>query len=161
MLGKVTSFGLSGIAGCAIQIEVDVSGGLPSYETVGLPDAAVRESKERVRAAITNSSLPYRFGKVTVNLAPAGMKKVGSVYDLPIALALLICSGVITQEQVDKYAVVGELALGGDVRPVMGMLPMTMAAFELGYKNIIVPFDNASEAAYVSGIDVFPVRILN
>ena len=161
MLGKVTSFGLSGIAGCAIQIEVDVSGGLPSYETVGLPDAAVRESKERVRAAITNSSLPYRFGKVTVNLAPAGIKKVGSVYDLPIALALLICSGVITQEQVDKYAVVGELALGGDVRPVMGMLPMTMAAFELGYKNIIVPFDNASEAAYVSGIDVFPVRTLN
>ncbi|MDO4567972.1 MAG: YifB family Mg chelatase-like AAA ATPase [Clostridia bacterium] len=161
MLGKVISYGLTGISGCMIHVEVDMANGLPSYETVGLPDAAVRESKDRVRSAIVNSSLPYAHGKVTVNLAPADVKKVGSVYDLPIALGLLICGEALEQERIDGYVVLGELALGGEVRPVKGVLPMALAAKESGFERIIVPFENAAEASYVEGMKVFPVRTLS
>ena len=152
MLSRIKSYGLMGLAGFSVTVEADVSGGVPAYETVGLPDAAVRESKERVRAAIKNSGFVYPVGRITVNLAPADMRKEGSFYDLPIAIGLLTATGQIKQEQADKYMFIGELALDGTVRSIPGVLPMIIGAYKDGITKAVVPEENAAEAAYIEGI---------
>ena len=139
MLAKLNSYGLIGIDGCPISVEVDLSRGMQRADTVGLPDNAVKESKERVRSAITNSGHQYPEMRVLVNLAPADIRKEGTVYDLPIALGILAARGVFPLHAADEYIVIGELALDGQVRSVTGVLPMVIDAHERGFRNIILP----------------------
>ncbi len=161
MLSSVKSFGLMGLNGYPITVEVDISPGLPGYETVGLPDAAVRESKDRVRSAIKNSGLVYPMTHITVNLAPADMKKEGSVYDLPIAVGLLVASKQLPDDRLDSTLLLGELALDGTLRGVAGILPMVIGALEHNIKAVVVPRENAEEAAFVHGIDVLAADSLS
>lgn len=159
MLAKVESYGLMGLTGYPITVETDIVSGLPNYDTVGLPDAAVKESRERVQAAIRHSGFMFPTARVTVNLAPADLKKEGSVYDLPIALSILIASGNL--KPIPKGMILlGELALDGSVRPISGILPMLIDAYKKGYSIFFVPKDNAAEAAYIRGARVFPVEAL-
>ena len=160
MLAKVFSCALIGLDGVIVQVEADLNPyALPFVMMVGLPDAAVKESSERVRAAIFNSDLLYPRGRLTVNLAPADLRKEGPAYDLPIAAALLALSGQLPAE-LDEVLFVGELSLDGTVRHVEGILPMTYVAKEAGYKCIFVPQADAPEAALVEGIDVYPLESL-
>ena len=160
MLAKVESYGLMCLNGYPVTVETDLMPGLPSYETVGLPDAAVKESRERVQAAIRHSGFAFPTGRITVNLAPADLKKEGSVYDLPIALSILIADGCL--KPVPSGAIVlGELALDGTVRPISGILPMLIDAYHKDYSIFFVPKDNAAEAAYIRGATVFPVESLS
>ncbi|MFZ5973961.1 MAG: YifB family Mg chelatase-like AAA ATPase [Bacillota bacterium] len=161
MLAKVNSYGLSGIQGYPVQVEIDISNGLPSYETVGLPDAAVKESKERVRSAIKNTGMEFPLQRITVNLAPADMRKEGPIYDLPIAVGVLAASGQLPEESVHDLLFLGELALDGTVRPVNGVLPMLIAARKQGFSRIILPYENTPEATFVPDMQVFPARTLN
>lgn len=161
MLSSVKSFGLMGLNGYPVTVEVDISPGLPGYETVGLPDAAVRESKERVRSAIKNTGLTYPMTHITVNLAPADMKKEGSIYDLPIAIGLLIASKQLPNDKLESTLLLGELALDGTLRGVAGILPMVIGALEHSIKAVIVPRENADEAAFVRGIDVLAADSLS
>lgn len=161
MNANVNSCGLQGIAGKRICVEVDLSGGVPSHETVGLPGKAVSESRERVRAAIKNSGFAFPPGRVVVNLAPAGMKKEGTVYDLPIALGMLCAAGLLPQSALDGRMFMGELSLEGAIRPVKGALAMAVTAREEGLTEVVLPEENAAEAAYVSGIRVIPVKTLS
>ena len=154
MLSRIKSYGLIGLNGYAVTVEIDVSGGMPAYETVGLPDAAVRESKERVRAAIKNSGFTYPIGRITVNLAPADTRKEGSFYDLPIAIGLLTATGQIDQQRADEYMFLGELALDGTVRSIPGVLPMVIGAYKDGITKAFLPEDNAAEASYVEGVKI-------
>ena len=135
MLARVTSGAIKGIDGVPVLVEVDVGNGLPSFTTVGLPDHSVRESKDRVKAAIKNCGYKFRSRKVTVNLAPADLRKEGPLYDLPIALGMLIAYGLLDQESVSGLFVVGELSLDGSIRAVPGVLPMALAATQAGYKK--------------------------
>lgn len=160
MLARVMSHGLSGISGFPVAVEADLSGGLPAYDTVGLPDAAVRESRERVRAAVRNSGFTFPTAHITVSLAPAGMRKEGAVYDLPIAVALLAASGQIPHDAADGLVILGELALDGTVRPVAGVLPMAISAYAEGCRAIAVPAGNAAETAYLRELSVLPVESL-
>lgn len=160
MVGKVFSCGLSGIRGRMITIEVDVSNGLPAYETVGLPDKAVSESKERIRAAIRNSHFQLPPRRITVNLAPANLRKEGSVYDLPIALGLLQATGLLGNVHLQDCVVVGELSLDGEIRPIHGVLSMAMTAKKEGFRRFICPQSNAVEAAYIDGLDIIPAASL-
>ena len=159
MLAKVGSYGLVALNGYPVTVETDIASGLPGYETVGLPDAAVKESRERVHAAIRHSGFAYPTARITVNLAPADLKKEGSVYDLPIALSILIASGALKPVRQDMI-VLGELALDGAVRPISGILPMLIDAYNKGCSVFFVPADNAAEAAYISGATVYPVQTL-
>ncbi len=160
MLSSIQSYGLNGIAGFSVQVQVDIANGLPSFETVGLPDAAVRESRERVRAAIKNSGFAFPISRITVNLAPADLKKEGSVYDLPIAIGILEAAGQIPPEQTKGLLFLGELALDGTVRAIDGVLPMVIDAFAHGAEKIILPEGNAEEAAYITGATILPVNTL-
>ncbi len=158
MLSKVKSYGLMGLNGYQIDIEVDISQGLPSYEVVGLPDNSVKESKERVKGAIKNSGLDYPIAKVTINMAPADTKKEGPIYDLPIAIGMLSASGKINEKVLKDYALIGELGLDGNIRKVNGVLPILISAKNLGQKCFIIPFENRSEASYITGIDIFAAK---
>ena len=160
MISCVKSCGLIGLDGFVVETELDVSNGMVAFDIVGLPDASVRESKERVRAALKNSSLQFPLKRITVNLAPAHIKKEGPLYDLPIALALLVSSEQLSNAELSDYAAVGELSLTGELRPVIGALPMTICAKAHGIKNIILPAENAKEAAVVEGINVYPAKNL-
>lgn len=160
MLSKIHSFGLSGLHGFAVEVEVDVSQGLPAYDTVGLPDAAVRESRERVRAALRNSGFEFPMRRITINLAPADMKKEGTLYDLPIALGILAATGQIPPEAAAAYLFLGELALDGAVRGVNGVLPMLISAQESGVEQVILPAENAAEAAFIGQMRTFGVSTL-
>ncbi|NLY43393.1 MAG: ATP-binding protein [Clostridiaceae bacterium] len=160
MIAKVKSCGLMGVDGYIVDVEVDISSGLPSFDIVGLPDAAVRESKERVRAAIKNCNLRFPVKRVTINLAPAHIKKEGPSFDLPITIATLIASEQLNINHVETYMFLGELSLSGELRPINGVLPMAIAAQRCGIKNIILPVHNAYEAAVVKGIKVFPANNL-
>lgn len=157
MISKIHSLGLSGVSGFAVTAECFLSSGLPGFEIVGLPDSAVKESRERIRAAIKNCGFKFPVSKITVNLAPADTKKAGTVYDLPLLLGILSAGGQIKPIPEDT-AVFGELALDGEVRPVQGALPMAIAACRLGFKKLIVPYDNALEAAFAREIEVYPVK---
>ncbi|MDR1156914.1 MAG: YifB family Mg chelatase-like AAA ATPase [Oscillospiraceae bacterium] len=155
MVAKVRSMGLLGISGYEVSVECYLSGGLPAFDVVGLPDAAVRESRERVRAAAKNSGFEFPLGRITVNMAPADTRKEGALYDLPILLGLLAAHSEIRPPPADA-AFVGELSLEGMLRPVCGILPMVLAAKRCGVKNIFVPAANAREASLADGITVYP-----
>lgn len=160
MLSKVLSYGLIGIEGFGVQVEVDITGGLPSVDLVGLADTAIKESKERVRSAIKNSGLDYPINKITINLAPADKKKEGPLYDLPIAIAILSACNQIPFESVKDYIFLGELSLDGSVKRVNGVLPILIAARKEGFKKFIIPKSNANEASFISGLDIFCVENL-
>jgi magnesium chelatase family protein len=147
MLAKVTSAGLLGIDAYKVEVEVDTARGLPAFTTVGLPEGAVKESKDRVLAAVKNSGFPLPAARITVNLAPADVKKEGAAYDLPIALGILACRGVIPPEELSKYLIVGELSLDGSLRPVKGALSVAALVQELNFEGLILPAQNAPEAA--------------
>ncbi len=161
MLSKVISSAVLGIDAYPVEVEVDVaSRGLPFFSTVGLPDAAVKESKERVRAALKNTGFDFPLKQVVVNLAPADIKKEGSAFDLPIAIGMLIAEGILTQEMVSGYLVVGELSLDGRVKPVRGALSMAVLARKAGYRGMVIPADNAQEAAVVESVKIFGMHTL-
>ncbi len=161
MLAKVLSSAVIGIDAYLVEVEVDITQGLPTFITVGLPEASVKESKERVRSAINNSGYSFPAEKITVNLAPANIKKEGTGFDLPIALGILSATRLISQEIISRYLILGELSLDGRIKPVYGSLPMALAAKDAGYAGIIVPFDNRKEAAVVKDISVLPVKTLS
>ncbi len=160
MLAVAQSLGLVGIDGFGVRVEVNVSGGLPGFELVGLPDAAVKESKERVTTAMKNSGFLYPDGRVVVNLAPADQKKEGPAFDLPMAVGILCAAGQIRKECLEGAAFLGELSLDGSVRPVRGALPLTISARRLGIAEIFLPAENAEEVRCVEGIRVYPVTSL-
>lgn len=157
MFARVTSLGLFGMEAYKVIVEADISGGLPRFDIVGLPDTAVSESRERVRSAIKNANLQYPVSRITVNLAPADMKKEGPLYDLPILIALL-CANEQLKGVTDEMAFIGELSLDGELRKVNGVLPMVLCAKKSGIKKIFIPADNTSEGAVVKGIEVYPVK---
>ena len=154
MFSRITSFALNGLEGVPVEVETDINKGMVSYDLVGLPDAAVKESKERVRSAIKNSALDFPINKVTINLAPADLKKEGSHFDLPLAISILKASGQILADT-DGIVILGELALDGSLRPVSGILPVLISARDKGFKKFIVPAGNANEAGYIEGITVY------
>lgn len=160
MLAKVKSLGLVGIKGYEVQVEVDINAGLPKVDTVGLPDASIKESKDRIRSAIKNSNLKFPMTRVTINLAPADIKKEGPMYDLPIAVGLLCCVSEILCEKLNDFTFIGELSLDGSVRRLNGVLPALITARSLGHKKIIIPKANAAEASFINGIEVFAVENL-
>ncbi|MBC3889105.1 YifB family Mg chelatase-like AAA ATPase [Acetobacterium paludosum] len=161
MLSQIKSSGLLGVNGVIVTVEIDISRGLPSYSLVGLPDTGIKESKDRVFSAIKNNGFKYPMERITINLAPADLKKEGPAFDLAIALGILNASDQLTWDQSDNYLVVGELSLSGEIRCVTGVLPMILAAKEAGIQNILIPYNNRYEAAVVQGVDVFPLRDLN
>ena len=159
MLSKIKSRGLMGIDGYVVLVETDISNGLPSFDMVGLGDTAVKESKERVRAAIKNAGFKFHINRITVNLAPADKKKEGSAFDLPIALGILAATGQLKVDDIIENSVfLGELSLDGGIKPVRGILPMTISAKENAIENIFLPVENADEAAVVSGINIYPAK---
>ncbi len=160
MLAKVHSAAVLGIDAYPIEIEVNSGWGQPAVIIVGLPDAAVKESRDRVKTAIENSGFKYVMGRTTINLAPADVKKEGPSFDLPIAVGILAVSEQIVAPNLDDFAIVGELALSGEVRSVNGVLPITLCAREQGKRAVIVPADNVAEAAVVQGIEVYPANTL-
>ncbi|MCB0042219.1 MAG: ATP-binding protein, partial [Caldilinea sp.] len=159
MLAQVHSCAVIGLDAQAVHVEVDIASGLEKVTLVGLPDTAVRESSERVRAAITNSGFFYPQHRLTINLAPADLRKEGPAYDLPIALGILAATRQVPAE-LDDALLLGELSLDGSVRHVNGVLPMAGVAHRLGFRRLFVPASDAAEAALVEGVDVFPVRSL-
>jgi magnesium chelatase family protein len=161
MLSKVLSASIIGIDAYPVDVEVDIaSRGLPHFSMVGLPDAAVKESKDRVRAALKNIGFNFPLKPITVNLAPADLKKEGSSFDLPIAIGIIIAEGILTPNCVEGYLLTGELSLDGSIKPVKGALSMSIKAKELGLKGIILPIENAQEAAILSGINAYGMRSL-
>lgn len=156
MVARVKSMGLMGIDGFMVDVEADLSQGLPGMSVVGLPGEAVRESRDRVRAALKNNGFDYPVSRVTVNLAPADIRKEGPLYDLPLLLALLKASGQL-KAPLKQQAFIGELSLEGGLRPVRGVLPMVAAARDAGIKEVFVPAANAAEGAVVEGVGVYPV----
>ena len=160
MLALVKSFGLKGLDGFPVQAEIDMHSGMPSYDIVGLADTAVKESKERVRSAMKNSGYRYPVASVVINLAPADIKKEGSVYDLPIAIGMLAASKQIPYESLKSAIVLGELSLNGEVRKVNGLLPMIISAVQQGEKVFVVPKENASEAVFIEGAEIYAVETL-
>ncbi|MEE0930767.1 MAG: YifB family Mg chelatase-like AAA ATPase [Acutalibacteraceae bacterium] len=154
------SMGIFGLETFLVKVEADVAMGFPGFDIVGLPDASVKESRDRVRSALRNCGFEIPDGKITINLAPAHIRKEGSVYDLPILMALLKYSGQLMAD-INSSVFIGELSLAGEVRGVTGVLPMTMKAKEEGFKNIYVPYVNKNEGAIVKGINVYPIKNLN
>ncbi len=159
MVSRIRTLGIRGIGGYEVSVECSMSQGLPGFDVVGLPDAAVREARERVHAAIKNAGLKFPVCRLTVNLAPADTKKAGTMYDLPILLSVLAAAGLISRPPED-CAFFGELSLSGRLRPVRGALPMALAAERAGIRQLFVPEDNAPEAAFAGSVQVMPVRSL-
>ena len=159
MFSRVRSLGVSGVGGYEVSVEVNISSGLPAFDIVGLPDAAVKESRERVRAAIKNNGFKFPVSRMTVNLAPADKKKAGTVYDLPLLIGILTATEDLKQIPED-CAFLGELSLTGELRPVPGTLPMAMAAQRAGIRTLFVPEENAAEAAFAENVSVIPVHDL-
>ena len=157
MVYPVQSLGLHGITGYPVSVECDLSGGLPAFTIVGLPDAAVNEARERVRSAVKNCGFTFPVSRITVNLAPAHVKKIGTLYDLPILVGLLAAGGQLKLRE-EGCAFLGELSLSGQLRPCAGMLPMALAARELGVRKLFVPRENAAEATLAGELTVYPVE---
>lgn len=160
MLSIVKSMALRGLDGYLVDVEVDVSNGLPFWEIVGLPDTSVKEAKDRVKTAIKNSGVDFQSHRIIVNLAPADTKKEGSSFDLPIAIGMLSATENIEYKSLEGKAFIGELSLDGKINRINGVLPMCIEAQRLGIKEIIVPIDNAEEAGIVQNIKVIPARNL-
>ena len=157
MFSSVKSLGVTGVGGYEVSLEAYISNGLPGFDIVGLPDAAVKEARERVRAAIKNNGFKFPVSRMTVNLAPADKKKAGTLYDLPMLIGILSAAGDIDPPG-DDCAFIGELSLMGELRSVTGALPMAIAAQRAGIKRLFVPADNAREAAFADGLEVYPVK---
>ena len=157
MLSRITSLGCQGVGGFGVTVECSSSNGLPRFDIVGLPDAAVKEARDRVRSAIKNNGMRFPVCHLTVNLAPADTRKEGSLYDLPVLMSILCITGDVKQPPVTS-AFLGEVTLAGEVRPVPGVLPMALAAVRMGVRELFVPAENASEAAFAEGITVYPVH---
>ena len=160
MLAKVNSAALYGIDALRVEVEIDLASGLPQLATVGLAEGAVRESKDRIRAAVKNCGYSFPAKKITINLAPADIKKEGSAYDLPMAIGILAAEGVIRRDRLKEYLMVGELSLDGEVKPTRGALPMAVAIKRDGLKGLILPEINGPEAAVIQGIEVLGVQRL-
>ncbi len=159
MIAKISSYALVGLEGKPIEVEVDVNNGLPAFDVVGLADTAVKESKERVRSALKNSGFSFPTRKITANLAPADLKKQGSILDLSLAIGVLKACGQLVCDT-DGFVFLGELSLDGSLRRINGVLPILISALEQGFKKFILPFDNQVEASFVSGIEVIPCKNL-
>lgn len=160
MLSIIKSMSLIGLEGYLVNIEIDVSAGIPCWDIVGLPDASVKEAKERVRTAIKNSGYDMQSRKIVVNLSPADIKKEGSFFDLPIAIGILACSGNINKKSIEDTIFIGELSLDGKINKVNGVLPMCIEAKKLGIKRVILPIENTKEAAVVKEIEVIGAKSL-
>ncbi|MBU5441749.1 YifB family Mg chelatase-like AAA ATPase [Paenibacillus sp. MSJ-34] len=160
MYGKLISACVLGVEGRIVQVEVDISNGLPQTSIIGLGDLAIRESMERVRAAVKNCGFTFPLARITVNLAPADLRKEGSAFDLAIAIAILTTSGQLALREAERLLVIGELALSGEVRPVSGVLAMVDHAKQNGYTNVLLPHANAAEASMIQGMNVFALRHL-
>ena len=160
MLAKVNSAALYGVDALRVEVEIDLASGLPQLATVGLPEGAVKESKDRIRAAIKNCGYTFPTKRITINLAPADIKKEGSAYDLPMAVGILAAEGSIENKLLDNYLMIGELSLDGTIKPVRGALPIAMAAKKDGVKGLILPEVNAPEAAVVNEVEVLGVKTL-
>ncbi len=161
MLAEIKSSAVAGIDAYVVDVEVDISFGLPVFNIVGLPETAVRESRDRVKTAIKNSGYSFPLDRITVNLAPADIKKQGTGFDLPVAMGILAASKIIPSEALLHYSFIGELSLDGSVKPVNGILPAALAARKNRFKGIVVPFKNRIEASIVNGIDVLPIETLS
>lgn len=160
MIAKILSGAIIGVEGYIVEVEADLSSGLPGFDIVGLPDSSVKESKERVRTAIKNSNHVIPAKRITINLAPADIRKEGPSFDLPIAVGILACMGVVPQNSVKDIFITGELSLDGGIRPINGVLPMVYGAYQNGLKTCVVPSENANEAALVSRMEIIPVNSL-
>ena len=160
MLSIVKSMSLHGLDGYLVDVQVDISAGMPAWEVVGLPDATVRESKERVRIAIRNSGFDFPSRKIIINLAPADKRKEGSFFDLPIAIGILLDLLVIQEQNLSDTVFIGELSLDGSVNKVNGILPMCIEAKKLGIKKAIIPKENDVEASVVEGLEIIGVSSL-
>lgn len=161
MLAIIKTMSLNGLDGYLIEVQVDVSPGIPNWDIVGLPDTSVRESKERVRIAIRNSGFEFQSRKIVVNLAPASTKKEGSLFDLPIAIGILMNFGEIRTQSFDKTIFIGELSLDGSINKARGILPLCIEAKKLGITRIILPKENTKEAAIVQGLEIIGVSTLD
>lgn len=161
MLSKVCSLGLKGIEGFLVDVEIDVINGLPKFDIVGLADTAIKESKERVPSAVRNSGYSYPAKHVIINLAPADLKKEGPIYDLAIAVSIISLNQELSLKNFKEYCYIGELSLDGEVKKVRGVLPLLIAARKLGKRKFIIPYDNACEASFIQGIEVYPVKSLS
>jgi magnesium chelatase family protein len=160
VLASLRTAALYGIEACPVQVEVDVSFGMPMFTMVGLPDTSVRESRDRVRSAIRNSGFEFPPHRITVNLAPADVRKAGAAFDLPIALGILAAQGVVERREIADVVILGELSLDGSIHPARGVLPIAAAARREGVAGVLLPRSNAAEAALVDGLDVWPVSSL-
>ena len=160
MLAKVLSGSISGIEAYLVEVEIDISQGLPSFSLVGLPDLSVKESRDRIRAAIKNSGLKFPSKRITVNLAPAGIKKEGAAFDLPMAVGVLAAQDLVSRARLQSLLVTGELSLDGILRPIRGALPMAVVARDQGLEGILLPWENQQEAAVVRDVKVFGLHSL-
>lgn len=160
MLATIKSFALDGLNGYPVDIEVDTQKGVASFDVVGLASGAVKESRNRVRAAIKNSFFEFSPRRTTVNMAPADVKKEGSAFDLPIAIGFLASTEQIKIEKIKDFILVGELSLDGSIRKINGILPILISALQSGYKKFIIPYENALEASYIQGLEVYPIKTL-
>src|SRR5438270_172966 len=160
MLASLRTAAVFGVDECPVHVEVDVSFGIPAFVMVGLPDAAVRESRERVRLAIRNSGFEYPPHRITVNLSPADVRKAGASFDLPIALGILAATGIVEQRQIADRVLLGELSLDGGIQPTRGVLPVAAAARRDGLAGLLLPSANAGEAAIVADLDIIAVSSL-
>ena len=160
MLSHIYSCGLSGIDGFSVCVETDISNGLPAFDIVGLPDAAVKEAKERIRSDIKNTGFRFPAKHIVINLAPASKRKEGSGYDLPMALSIICATEQIYAPDLSKCAFFGELSLDGTVQPINGILPMVISAYKSGFTDMFVPTENADEAAVIEGVNIYPVSSL-
>jgi magnesium chelatase family protein len=160
LLAKVVSGAISGIEAYLVHVEIDISQGLPSFSTVGLPDVSVKESRDRVKAAIKNSGLKFPTKRITVNLAPAGVKKEGAGFDLPMAVGILAAQDMAGKAKLGSHLLVGELSLDGMLRPIKGALPLAVVAREQGLEGILLPWENQQEAAVVGDLKVYGLHSL-
>src|SRR4051812_32130255 len=161
MLARLRTAAVFGVEACHIHVEIDIGFGMPKFNMVGLPDASVRESRDRVRSAIRNSGFPFPPHRITVNLAPADVRKAGAAFDLPIALGILAAQGIVERREIRDVLVLGELSLDGSIHPARGVLPIAAAARRDGMSGVLLPRSNAGEAALVDGLDVWPVSSLS
>ena len=160
MYSKINTCTLQGLEGHIIEVETDLARGMPVFNIVGLPDASIKESKERVRAAIKNTGYEFPLNRITINLAPANIKKEGSQIDLSIAIGILLSNGAIKSKDLKDTVFLGELSLDGKVNEVDGLLPMVISMRELNIKRFIIPYNNKGECGFISDIEIIPVKSL-
>ena len=160
MVSNIKSISLNGLEGSLVEVQTDISGGLPKIEIVGLPDMSVKESKERIKSAIKNSNIEFPSKKIIVNLAPANTRKEGTIYDLPIAIGILTALGKINKEKLESTIIIGELSLDGKVNPINGVLAICIEAKNLGIKKVILPKANEREGAIAKDLEIIGVKSL-